>query len=148
EQERWERYRTNIAAATSALQLQNSGAARRALDAAPDEHRDWEWRHLHSQLDGARAVLRGNGLKNLWCVVFSRDGRRLAACSADHTIRLWDAATLQEVAVLDGHTDWAFGLNFSPEGDRLAAVLADGTMRLWDAATGRQTAILRGTDSV
>ena len=47
--ERWERYRSNISAAASALQLQNnSGTARRALEAAPYEHHNWEWRHLKS----------------------------------------------------------------------------------------------------
>jgi hypothetical protein len=54
--ERWERYRSNIAAA-GALQLQNSGNARSALEAAPPEHRNWEWQYLHSQLDGASLVL-------------------------------------------------------------------------------------------
>ena len=57
--ERWERYRSNIAAAAAALQLQKSDTAPRALEAAPQEHRDWEWRHLHSQVDGARAVIHG-----------------------------------------------------------------------------------------
>ena len=33
--ERWERYRSNIAAAGAALQLENSGMARRALEACP-----------------------------------------------------------------------------------------------------------------
>ena len=51
--ERWGRYRSNIAAASAALQLQNSGAARSALEDAPKEHRNWEWQYLHSQLDGA-----------------------------------------------------------------------------------------------
>ncbi len=51
--ERWGRYRSNIAAASAALQLQNSGAARSALEDAPEEHRNWEWQYLHSQLDGA-----------------------------------------------------------------------------------------------
>ena len=27
-----------------------------ALEAAPQEHRNWEWQHIHSQLDGARHV--------------------------------------------------------------------------------------------
>ncbi len=51
EAERRERYRSNIAAAAAALQLQNSKTARRALEAAPPEHRDWEWRYLYGQLD-------------------------------------------------------------------------------------------------
>src|SRR5262245_39522712 len=37
--ERWERYRANISAAASALQLHNVSAARRSLDDAPTEHR-------------------------------------------------------------------------------------------------------------
>jgi hypothetical protein len=53
--ERWERYRSNITAASAALQLQNSGAARGALEEAPKEHRNWEWWCLQSQLDGARS---------------------------------------------------------------------------------------------
>ena len=46
--ERWERYRSNIAAAAAALQLEHSDTAGLALEAAPQEHRGWEWRHLHS----------------------------------------------------------------------------------------------------
>ena len=55
--ERWERYRSNIAAASAAQQLQNSSTGERALEAAPEEHRNWEWRHLHSLLDGASLVV-------------------------------------------------------------------------------------------
>jgi WD40 repeat protein len=142
DQERWERYRANITAAASALQLANSGAARRALDVAPEEYRNWEWRHLYSQLDGARAVLRGVGPREA-AVVFSPDGRRLAAPSDDHTIHLWDAATLQEVAVLRGHTHRISRVRFSPTGDWLASAAFDGTVRLWDAATGRPGPVLR-----
>src|SRR5262249_55021667 len=49
EAERWEHYRSDIAAAASALQLQNADAARLALEEAPEEFRNWEWRHFHSQ---------------------------------------------------------------------------------------------------
>ena len=55
--ERWERYRSNIAEASAAQQLQNSSTGERPLQAAPEEHRNWEWRHLASQLDGASLVL-------------------------------------------------------------------------------------------
>ena len=55
--ERWERYRSNMAARLRALQLQNNDTARAALDAAPLVHRDWEWRHVHSQLDVSSLVV-------------------------------------------------------------------------------------------
>src|SRR5262249_55129980 len=60
--ERWERYRANIAAAGTALQFPNTGAARRALAAAPEEYRGWEWQHLNSRLDDARSILRMPGV--------------------------------------------------------------------------------------
>src|SRR5205814_1087309 len=80
--ERWGRYRSNIAAASAALQLQDSGTARRVLDDAPEQHRDWEWRYLHSQLDGASLVMRvpGGTMSEL---VLSPAGRQVAVCSAD-----------------------------------------------------------------
>jgi WD40 repeat protein len=139
----WQTYRAHIAAAVSALRLHNASSARQYLKAAPAKHRNWEWRHLDSQLDGARAVLRGNGLKDR-SVAFSRDGRRLSS-SDDYTLRLWDPATLQEVAVLRGHTARVNGVAFSPATDHLASASDDGTLRLWDAVTGRPTAVLRPT---
>ena len=93
EAERWERYRSNIAAAAAALQLQNSGTARRALEAAPPEHRDWEWRHLHSQLDGARAVMPGHAALGIIAQlpIISPSGEQLATVDNDErTINLWD----------------------------------------------------------
>jgi hypothetical protein len=59
--ERWERYRSNLVAAASALQVHNVAAARDALEAAPTEHRNWEWQYFHHQLDTADYVLRGPG---------------------------------------------------------------------------------------
>lgn len=49
--ERWERYRAIIAASSSAMQVYDVDTARRHLDAAPSEYRDWEWRHLMNRLD-------------------------------------------------------------------------------------------------
>ena len=81
EAERRERYRSNIAAAAAALQLQNSATARRDLEAAPPEHRDWEWRHLHSQLDSARAVMPGGTPAfGVWQLpIISPSGKQLAS---------------------------------------------------------------------
>ena len=79
EAERWERYRSNITVASAALQLQNSGTARSALEEAPKEHRNWEWRCLQSQLDGASLVLPVPGGK-IRSLVLSPLGRQIAVC--------------------------------------------------------------------
>src|SRR5207248_2938875 len=124
--ERWERYRSNIAAASSALHLNSGDTARRALDEAPREHRNWEWRHLAGQLDTSRTVLR---LPRGSVLAFSPRANRLATVVLGHnTIRLWDVAAGKEVAVLRGHDAKVTprALVFSPDGTRLASGSADG----------------------
>jgi WD40 repeat protein/predicted Ser/Thr protein kinase len=51
-------YRARIAAAAAALSAHDVADAAGQLDAAPEELRDWEWRHLHSRLDDSSAVIR------------------------------------------------------------------------------------------
>jgi WD40 repeat protein/serine/threonine protein kinase len=144
--ERWERYKANVAAAASALWVQNAPAARRYLEIAPEMHRNWEWRHLHSQLDGARAALPSDG----GGVEFSADGRWLATGFQDGTVHLRDAASGRETAVLRGHAEPIVALRFSPAGSLLAWAYSDAgdkehpaVVQVWDAATGRAVRTFR-----
>ena len=62
-------------------------------------------------------------------------------------MRIWDAATGQERAILKGHTGPVSAVAVAPDGSWLASGGDDGTVRIWDAATGRERAILKGHTS-
>jgi WD40 repeat protein len=58
---------------------------------------------------------------------FGPDGTRIATASSDRTARIWDAARLNELAVLRGHTDELRSVAFSPTGSQ------DKTAAIWNA---------------
>jgi RNA polymerase sigma factor (sigma-70 family) len=72
------------------------------------------------------------------CMVFSADGKLLAAASnprergPDHAIHLWDMTTGKEVGALQGHEDVIRALAMSPKGDLLVSASFDNTIRFWD----------------
>jgi WD40 repeat protein len=77
-------------------------------------------------------------------LVFSSDGKRLASCSEDKTVRIWDITTGNVLFVLKGHTDQVNNAAFSPDGKLLASVSNDKTVRLWDSEVGKEIEILKG----
>jgi WD40 repeat protein len=80
---------------------------------------------------------------NIHFAAFSPDSRRLATCSADCTIRLWqiDSGAYQ---VLSGHSDNVFAAAFHPDGTRLASAGRDRAVWLWDLTRGEEVARLQG----
>ena len=72
-------------------------------------------------------------------IAFSPDGATLATAGANGSIRLWDAATQQEIGTpMSAGPGPVYALTFSPDGATLASADADGTARLWDAATQQE----------
>lgn len=80
----------------------------------------------------------------VWSVVFSRDGSKLASCSSDKTIRVWDVQTGKCLQVLQGHSGSIWALAFSPEGKILASGGDEAAIKLWDIQTGACVQTLAG----
>ncbi len=52
--------------------------------------------------------------------------------SLDHTIKLWEVTTGEEMATLKGHSLVVYRVAFSPDATTLASSSRDGTILLWD----------------
>ena len=75
--------------------------------------------------------------ERVFSIALSPDGTRLAGGFDDGTIRLWELATGEEIAVTQGvHVDRIWTLAFSPNGERLVSGDDDGEIRFWDGQTG------------
>jgi WD40 repeat protein len=82
-------------------------------------------------------------------VAFSPDGDRIISGSWDHSVRVWDGKTGEQLRELKGHTDTVNSVTFSPDGDRIISGSWDHSVRVWDAKTGEQLRELKGhTDAV
>ncbi|MFM7035055.1 MAG: protein kinase domain-containing protein [Planctomycetia bacterium] len=86
-----------------------------------------------------------------YCLAFSPNSRRVATGSADHTVRIWDVARGEELAVLRGHTNHVNSVAFSPDGSLLATASDDCTIRIWglsNAHIHRQRLAAKADDAV
>ena len=90
---------------------------------------------------GKLARLMDGRINDVHALVFSPDGRRLAAVHAKGALSVWNAETGKLVfpAIASAAAKLAA---FSPDGRVLASAGAGREIRLWDAQTGRPTGVI------
>lgn len=71
---------------------------------------------------------------------FAGNGRHLASCSLDKTVRLWHATGGECVASLAGHTRGVADVCWSLDSTQLASAGFDGTVRRWSVETSEAAA--------
>ena len=69
-------------------------------------------------------------------ICFSHDERRVASCSSDHTIKIWDPNDGLMVMTLYGHADEVMGVNFSHDGMFLVSSGLDNLVIVWNLTNG------------
>ena len=74
----------------------------------------------------------------MWGISYSPDGKTIASCSYDKTIKLWNAEDGKEIITLKGHTNKVLGISYSPDGKTIASCSSDNTIKLWNAANGKE----------
>ena len=66
-------------------------------------------------------------------VAFSPDGKVLASCGRDKTVKLWNVATGELLKTLTEHTGDVYHVTFSRKGDLLASAGRDKMIKLFSS---------------
>ncbi|MDT8306246.1 MAG: protein kinase [Anaerolineae bacterium] len=69
-------------------------------------------------------------------MVFSPDGRRLAASSFDGAVAIFDSFNGNQLLNIKAHDGTIWGIAYSPDGSQFVTTSVDGTIKFWDAESG------------
>jgi RNA polymerase sigma factor (sigma-70 family) len=89
-------------------------------------------------------TLRFRHMHSISAVAYSADGKRFLSGSWDGTVRLWDAATGEELHKFTESKEGISSAALSPDGTVVAAGNMRRTLFLWDAATGKEIRRVEG----
>ena len=126
----WSAYVASISAASSMLDRGDASAAREMLDAAPPEHRGWEWDALSRLSSQSKwAVGCGQG-QQVYDTDWTIDGARIVAAASSNVVAI-DRATRRELwRVPSPDKDVAWRVRAMADGHVIARMLAGPLLRI------------------
>lgn len=62
---------------------------------------------------------------------------KIATCSNDTTVRIWDLKRRREILTLTDHKDIVYAVSASPDGQYIASCSEDKTIKLWQVNDGK-----------
>ncbi len=78
----------------------------------------------------------------IYDVQFSRDGARVVTAGGDRLVKVWEAGTRKELAVLEGHTAQVLSAAFNTNATQVVTGGADRELKVWDIATREKVSTL------
>ncbi|HQV54240.1 MAG TPA: caspase family protein [Chitinophagaceae bacterium] len=67
----------------------------------------------------------------------SHNGKFIATCATDFSIKLWDYRTKKELNIFNGHRGSVNAIRFSPNDSLLISGSNDATIKVWEVSTGK-----------
>jgi WD40 repeat protein/serine/threonine protein kinase len=133
-------YAADTSLAQQSLEAGNLVRATTILEAyrpkpSHEDLRGFEWYYLKNLCRGDEAHTFRAHEQPVKGVAISRDGKLLASCSDDQTIKLWDLFSRAHLATLKGHTSAVNAIAFSTDGTKIASGGVDKTVKLWEVST-------------
>src|SRR5262249_33505560 len=92
---------------------------------------------LFDLVKGGEVATLANG-SSVEALVFTADGKALAAAGAGEAIKVWDVRSRKESQALPTHADRTLALGMSPDGKKVVSKHFDGWVIVWDPATGER----------
>ncbi|CAJ0578699.1 unnamed protein product, partial [Mesorhabditis spiculigera] len=83
-------------------------------------------------------------IKPVSCVKFSHDGKFLASCSPDKTLRIWSVEDGQLLSTITGHKLGINDLSWSSDGKYICTASDDTTVKVWDLETKKAIKSFKG----
>ncbi|KAI3334960.1 WD40-repeat-containing domain protein [Ustulina deusta] len=78
----------------------------------------------------------------VWQVVFSHDGTKLASCGSDKQVIIWEVPSFKILHSLSDHGDGVGNVAWSWDDSMLVSCCRDRYARLWDVKTGHRLRVL------